>query len=925
MLLGRERELVEIDRLLTDACAWDGRALLIVGEAGIGKTALLSAARERAGNARVIEAAGIEAEASLPYAVLGEIAGPLLEGRFELPGAQSEAIEAALALGPAPDAPGDRFATCAALLTLLASAAERQPLLVIVDDAHWLDPASGECLGYAARRLAGSRVALLSASRQGARDLLAGSNAVQKLELSGLDHGDARKLLEESAPGAAPDALDSLLRTAAGNPLALLELPARLSDEQQRGHLPVENVSVGGALLDAFEGRLAALPPASRHGVVVASAAVDRELPPVIAACGDLGIGTAALEEAESAGIIRLTEARVLFSHPLFKAVAYEQAAPAERRRAHRALAEHSDPDSRAWHLAAATIGPNTEAADLLEGAAERATARGAHGVAADALQRAAQLSMDGGVQSRRLYAAALAAATGGAYERCAALLEPVKEIADPLVRARVMHILALVTMTGGIGTAMDGHSLLLEEAERILPLDPALAAAMHADAGLMAAVAGQIELILPAADKAIAALPENAPAMVSCQVHSLLGMGRALAGQTAASREALDEAGRFLGERWELSTATQSAAFGLQARVCTGQERLLLEEVTLMGKAARETGTVGLLSYLQSVAADTAYRVGDWDEAAQSSAEAIEIAEQHGQLGVLPFGLVVSGRLRAARGETQRAREEIERGLALAESVGLGVLALWGHAALGFLALGIGRADATISELLWIGEAQRRSGTADPSIVPWAPDLVEALDQAGRRDHAERATDRLDAQAEATGVALPRALAARCRGLVADSDFEQPFERSLELHAEASAPFERARTLLAFGSRLHRARRRVDGRERLREALEIFDELGATPWAQRTTAELRAAGAIRRDPVADPDELSPQEVRVALAVAEGATNKQVAARLYLSPKTIDFHLGRVYRKLGIHSRTELATLVAKGDLEGGSVKAPSA
>ena len=204
MLLGREPELVEIDRLLTDAGAGDGRALLIVGEAGIGKTALLSAARERAGNARVIEAAGIEAEASLPYAVLGEIAGPLLEGRFELPGAQSEAIGAALALGPAPDAPGDRFATCAALLALLASAAERQPLLVIVDDAHWLDPASGECLGYAARRLAGSRVALLSASRQGARDLFAGSDAVQKLELSGLDGGDARKLLEVSAPALRP-------------------------------------------------------------------------------------------------------------------------------------------------------------------------------------------------------------------------------------------------------------------------------------------------------------------------------------------------------------------------------------------------------------------------------------------------------------------------------------------------------------------------------------------------------------------------------------------------------------------------------------------------------------------------------------------------------------------------------------------------
>jgi DNA-binding CsgD family transcriptional regulator len=914
VLLGRERELEEIDRLLTDARAGDGGAMLIVGEAGIGKTALLTAARARFGDARVIEAGGIEAEASLPYAALGEIAGPLLGSGFALPQPQSDAIRAALSLGPTPMA-GERFATCAALLGLLASAAEREPVLVIVDDAHWLDPASRECLGYAARRLSGRRVALLAASRPGGRDLFVGTDAVLRLELSRLSSGDARRLLQESAPGAAPDALDSLLETAAGNPLALLELPARLSEDQRRGHSPVENVPVGGALLDAFQGRLAELPPRSRDGVLVASAAMDRELAPVVAACGDLGIDTAALEDAETAGVFRLTETQVLFSHPLFKAVAHGQASPAKRRRVHRALAQHSEPDSRAWHLAAAAIGPDAEAASRLEEAAGRATARGAHGVAADALQRAAQLSDDPDAQSRRLYAAALAAATGGAYERCAALLEPVTEIEDPRVRAQVRHMLALVTMTGGIGDVMDCSVLLSEEAERILPIDPGLAAAMYADAGLMAGVADRIELILPSAERAIAALPEGAPAMVRCQVQSLLGMGLALAGRTGAAREALDRAGAVLDGPWELSPATQSSAFGLLARVSTGQEMLLLEEIGVMTRAARETGTLGLLPYLLSVAADARQRVGDWDGAARAAAEAIEIAEEHEQLGLLPFGLVISGRLRAARGERSQAREEIERGMALAEGVEMGVILVWAHAALGFLALGDGNTEEAIAELEWVRESHRSTGTEDPTIVPWAPDLVEALTQAGRRDEAESASAQLDAQAEATGVALPRALAARCRGLIAEADFEREFESALELHAEASAPFERGRTLLAYGSRLHRARRRVDGRERLREALEVFEGLGATPWAKRTEAELTAAGAIHRDPIADPDELSPQEIRVAVAVAAGATNREVAAKLYLSPKTIEFHLGRVYRKLGIHSRTELATLVAKGKL----------
>jgi DNA-binding NarL/FixJ family response regulator/tetratricopeptide (TPR) repeat protein len=915
VLLGRESELTEIDGLLTDASEGRGRALLILGEAGIGKTALLDAARERADALRVIEVAGIEAEADLPYSALGEITAPLLDDLPTLPTAQAEAIGAALALGASPPGPGDRFATCAAFLGLLEQASEREPVLVLVDDAQWLDAPSAECLGYAVRRLEGLSVAVLAASRPSARGPLPGWSGSGRLELAGLRADDARKLLLGSAGEAAPGAVDSLLRTAAGNPLALLELPAQLSDEQLSGSAPIEHVPVRGALLEAFEGRLGALPADSRDAVLVASASLDRGLAAVVGACADLDLSTAALERAETAGVLRLDQDRVSFSHPLVRAVAYERAAPEQRRRVHRALADHSDPDSRAWHLAAAAVGPDADVADGLEGAADRAGARGAHGAAADALQRAAQLSVEPGTRSRRVYAAAVAAARGGAYDRCLALLEPATEIEDVGVRARVRHMLALVTMTGGIRSPVENRSLLLEEAERMLTIDRAAAAEMYADAALMAGASGQINLILPAARQAADALPDGAPVRTRCQVEALIGMGLALTGQTDAARTALDAAGALLVDADELSSATQSSAFALYSRVCTGQEQKLREEIAWLRGVAQETGTLGLLPYLTTLAADAAYRLGDWEAAAAEAAKAIELAEDHGQLGILPFGLAISGRLRAARGQDRQARAELDRGLALAEPVGMGSVVVHGRAALGFLALGLGGVEEAIAELEPLAAAGRAVGAEDPTMIPWGPDLVEAYAQAGRQADAQLAARELERKAEVTGVALPMAMAARCSGLVAATDYAAHFERALELHAESAVPFERGRTLLAYGSRLHRARRRVEARDRLRDALSIFQDLEARRWAERAEVELRAAGAIKRKPVADPDELSPQEIRVAKAVADGATNREVAAQLYLSPKTIDFHLGRVYRKLGIHSRTELATLVASGRL----------
>jgi DNA-binding CsgD family transcriptional regulator len=918
VLLGRQPELERIDALLAQARSGHGSAVVVVGDPGIGKTALLAAARERAEGMRVAAAAGVESEARLPFAALGEIAEPFLDGLEGLPEPQAAAIAGALALAPPSAEAADRLAIAAGFLALLRTAATKGPLLLLVDDAHWLDAPSAECLGYAARRLSDCAVLLLAAVREEEGQPAFSGRAVGELRLTGLGRDDALALLHASATDLARPAAEAVIDVAVGNPLALLELPGLLSEDQRRGLAPLGPAPApGGALGEAFERRVNAAGSDARAALLVAASSMDRELAPVVSACRQLGIDERGLERAESARLLELAEDQFSFAHPLLRGVVYGGATPAERRRVHRALADHTPEDSRAWHLAAATIGPDEQVAEALEAAAHRATARGAHSTAADAFERAARATADPGTRSRHLLRAAGAAGLGAAYDRAASLLETVTAIDEPVLRARIRHLLGLVTLVGGTRDAIANNRMLTEEADRIRDLNPTLAASLNADAGVMAVVGADNELALASAERAAAILPPEADDATRCQIQSILGMGLGMRGRAAEARDAFDRAGELLGSVHPLTPTAQSVSFALHARICTGQEELLREEALSFGSAGRDTGTVGLLPHYLMVAADAAYRLGDWEGAARDADEAIETADDSGQRGPLSIALVVRARLHAAVGEEQAARSEAERGIAVAEPIGYSATTMWARAALGFLELGLDRPDDAIVELEESGRLAREGGLEDPIIVPWASDLIEAYARTGRDDDAQRVTSELSERAQRSGVPLALALAERCDGLVSDDDaFAQRFERALELHERAGAPFERGRTLLAFGSRLHRARRRVAAREQLRAARDLFEKLEARPWVERARAELSAAGAIERVAVSDPDELTAQEVRVAQAVARGATNKQVAAELFLSPKTIEFHLGRVYRKLGIHTRTELATLVAEGRLE---------
>lgn len=915
MLLGRDRELTRIETLLADAAAGRGSALLIRGEAGIGKTALLDQAMERAAQARVIATTGVEAEAHLPFAALADIAGPLADHLGALPGPQAGALSAALALSDQPPPAGDRLAACAGLLGLLRAAAEEQPVLVRVDDAHWLDPPSAECLGYAARRLEATRVAVLAAARTGETVTALSGRPIGELELSGLPAGDAGALLRAAAGELAPSTADALIDAAHGNPLALLELPFLLTEEQRRGLEPFAPVpALGGSLRAAFEQRLDAVSDPARTAALVAAASADRAAAPIVAACRDLGVEVDAIDEAEGAHLLAVGPERITLAHPLLRGAVLDAATGPARRRVHAALARHSAPDARAWHLAAAAVGPDAEAADALDEAGWRAVARGAHMTAADAFDRAASLTEERDARLGRRMTAAVESGFGGEYERAAQTLDGVVDEAEPGLALAARHLRSVVALVGGIRPVLENCDALERDAAAVAGHAPALGAAMFADAAMMAVVGGDCRRALASAQAAARALPEDAPVTTRCQVDAMLGMTLALRGETERARGPLDAAGRLLGELDPLSPLTGSVAFGMHGRICLGDAATLRAEVGALGGAVRDAGARGLVPHYLLEAADAALRLGRWDDAAAEADEAIEVADLCGQRGPLAAALVVRCRLRAATGDDAGARADAAIVLDIARAAGYATSALGVRAALGFLELGLGRIQEAIDVLEDVAAEAERIGITDPVTILWLPDLVEAHARAGRLEEAAARAGELEARATG-GVALAEALAARCRGLV-EEDCDGRFAEALARHDAADAPFERARTQLAWGARLHRARRRLDARERLREALAAFEELGAAQWAERARAELRAAGAVRRMAAGDPDELTAQEERIALAVARGATNREVAAELYLSPKTVEFHLGRVYRKLGVRSRTELAALVADGALE---------
>ena len=901
MLVGRDRERRALERLLGEAR--DGRSgvLALVGEAGIGKSALLDCAAERAGGMRLLRARGVQSEAQIPFAGLFELLRPALGCLEAIPRPQAAALESALALRPA--RPEDRFAVGAATLSLLAAYAEAEPLAVLVDDAHWLDGSSADALLFAARRLVADSVAIVLTAREGESSLLDGAD-LPTFRLGGLDVSAAAQLLRRFAPDTADETVARLYRETGGNPLALLEL-----ERLRLPEVPLDTpVPVATSVADAYLQRSLALPERTRDVLVLAAATDRGELAVLARAAEALGLAAVDLVPAEESGLVTVREGRVEFRHPLVRSAVYADAGMQRQREVHRALADalpDSDADRRAWHLALAVNGPDEAASSALEQAAIRARDRSAYDVASRAFERAAQLSPIGARRDSLLYAAAGASWLGGLPERALSLLdEPAAGTADEALSLEIAHLRGQIALR--LGPLQEARRFLLAAADRAAGLDPGLAVLLLAEAAQGAFYAADAADMRELGERAA----ELAPAgdeRSAFFAQLTLGMGLVLSGEGERGATAIREAVRVLERESELQSDPHLLVWGAMGPLWLREARDGHELVDRALETARAVSAVGILPHLLVHVGIEQAASDRWVEAEAGYGEAVRLASETGQRVVLAGGLSRLAWLEARLGRRRACREHAAEALAVARGLGAVLYELWALAALGELELALGEVETALARLDEQQAVITRHGIADVDVSP-APEQVELYLRLGRREEAAAVSAPFEHGAASKGQPWARARAARCRALLAAEDsYPVCFEEALDLHAATPDVFERARTELAFGARLRRDGRRSEARERLRRAIDVFDGLGAAPWAELARTELAATGetARRRDP-SSLDELTPQELQVSLLLAEGRTTREAAASLFLSPKTIEYHLRNAYRKLAIHSRDEL-------------------
>lgn len=896
MLVGREDERERLDGLLSDARAGRSGSVLFRGDPGVGKTALLDYAIQQADGFSVLHVSGVESEAELPYSGLHALVRPIAELIAVLPDLQARALRVALALE---EGAPDPFVAGAGTLTLLAEAADRKPVLLAVDDAQWLDHASLEALLFAARRLEAERIAAVFTVREGEGGF--DRHGLDEVVVATLDDASALALLQERwGVQLAPAVAQQLVTATGANPLALVEVTHLLTDDERLGRVPLpEALPVSDAIERSVRAKLAALPESTRDAVLLA--AVDESASEFVP--------TEELLPAEQAGLLHVHAARVVFVHPLFRAAVYHSVSPDRRREAHRRLASRltreGEEDLRAWHLAAAADGLDESAATALEAAADRAEARGGTAARARALDRAVELSEDETNRARRVAEAARAARVAG-DRRGKELVEAIlPQVEDPLVRADL--VMELSNTTYWTESTVDVKTLE-HEAENVVSLDPNRAAKLlgnaltyyserELDVQEMSRIAAQIEALVPHLDD------WWRPRSIGWIGITCLYRGDARAA-VEWFRQMLDD---------PLAAATQAQTL---VRLELYEEARRALEVSL--EFGREAGQSLRIAWTQACFGMLERELDQLPQAIAASSEAITVAEEIEAYSVAATALLTSAEIAADQGRADECRHFATR----ADDVGVSLFdehtKLYARLPLAKLALLDGR-YAEVTELLQpVADRVAQAGFADPAVIPYAPELVEAYARLGQRDDARRELDRLTAQAVGTERRWALAAAARCEALLADdASFEEWFGEALERHGQSPSRMSEARTRLCYGERLRRSRRRRDAREQLRAAIATFDKLGATPWSARARTELEGTGERipRRDPTA-PERLTPQELQIALQVAEGKTNREVAAALFLSPKTVEHHLTPVYRKLGLHSRAELIRLFAQGVAE---------
>jgi DNA-binding CsgD family transcriptional regulator len=907
MLVGRESERSALDALLQSARSECSAALVLRGEPGIGKTALLEYAADSASDMTVLRCVGIEAEYELPFAGLHQLVRPCLDRVERLPAPQAAALRGALGLSF--DAVQDRFLVSAGLLSLLAEACDRGPVLCCVDDAQWLDPPSAEALVFAARRFQAEPIALLMAARSSdARRFDAPGLA--ELEVAGLDEQHAQALLSARLDRpVAPDVVERLLQTAHGNPLALLELPSALSPAQLDGVEPIVGPPpVRGAVEAAFGSRVVALPDAARRVLLLAAADDVGDLVTVQRAAEALGLALEDLDHAEREGLVHI-DGGVTFRHPLVRSAVYRAATRSERREAHEALAAAvSDPVSGAWHRAVVADRPDERLADELEQAAAQAIARTAHATAAVTFERAADLSEAEPARGRRLRGAAQASLDAGRLDAALALVARARPLTeDPGDAAHLDLIRA--TEAGRRGSPAEGSAMLRDAAAAVADAAPELATELALWSLFSGLQGGWDERLFTEAQSALARIESDGP-LGRFADDVVDGLSAYFAADTATA-----------GARFAAALETGASLDGLRTLAMpvfvwalTGDWPHAREHCTRLVARLRAQGTVVALVGVLPLLAFTQVAERRLREAQASVAEGIELARALGYENDETGLLGVQARIDALHGDADACREHAEQALRRSVRNGVGWATTNARLALAELELGLGNPREAIAHF------EQIVVTPVPPIVMTAvPDLIDAAVRAGEPERATAALERFAAWAPISRARSVHGMLARCRATLAEGDEAAPlFQEALELHARETLPYERARTQLAYGERLRRDRRKMEARAQLREALEAFEGLGTGPWAHRARGELSATGeSARRRDASTIDDLTPQELRIAQLVAAGASNRDAAAQLFVSPKTVEYHLRKVFLKLGVSSRVELARVPLAGPDQG--------
>jgi DNA-binding CsgD family transcriptional regulator/tetratricopeptide (TPR) repeat protein len=910
MLFGRERETAQINEVLDDARGKRGGALVIRGEAGIGKSALLSAAIEHAGGMRIFRARGVESEVDIAFSGLHELLLPALSSVDTLPHPQAAALRAALALGPGVVA--ERLAVFGGALSLLAIMAEERPLLCVIDDAHWLDEASAAAMTFVGRRLGADGVAMLFGAREPEIRSFA-AVGIPELRLGGLDRTAARQLLATRLQASAgPLVAERLLEISRGNPLALLELPTGPTASQLTRRWPLdEPFRAGPAVEQGFLRRVGQLPASTRRALLVVAASDVGELPALSRALHVLGLEAQDLKPAERAGLVTLASS-VDFCHPLARSAVYGAAEATDRSRAHQALAVAADAagefDRRAWHLAATAHAPDEQIASALVGAAESARYRGGVSSEAKALERAALLTPEPRLRAQRLARAGDAAYRAGRLELADALFR--EAVAGGLELPELAHAQARrAYIQLERGQLDDALELMIGGANDLESTEPRAAATLLTNA---ATAADHHRLDIPWS----LSLAERAwrlagvEAIGDPELCHIISFQRLSAGRVA---DAMDLAWRCAELVEKDPNGRIVAADAASTLLYAGEHaaaRRLLERAVV---ANRDCGAIGDLAYTLHIYAQLDWYDGHLHRSYGQSLEAVQIVEELGTPQTLDDCLSRLAMLEAMLGRESDSRGHAQCALRSALRLRDRKNEVRARSALGMLALVTGDPDGAITQLAPAVAALEEGGVGNPNQFRIHPDLVEAYVRLNRTDEARPIVASLERQARATGITWSLGAAMRCRALVADttSAAEAGFQEALRFH-ENAGPFERARTELCFGEQLRRRGRRRDSRIHLGAALDAFEASGATPWAERARTELRASGLTshRRQPAAR-EHLTPQELQVARLVAEGKTNRDVAAALFITPKTVEFHLTHVYRKLGILSRTELVRRIA--------------